>query len=120
MKININHPTFILFLDNTTINILSRINVNDYFSQTKDKKIKTQYIVFKLIKNTIKNDSDIYEDNIKTFISILCKKNEESENYEFASILNDIFKNFDNINEMSKSLTELIKPLSVPKQTNIK
>ena len=37
---------------------------------------------------------------MRSFVTVLWKKNEEVENYEFAAILNDISQNFDAVNEI--------------------
>lgn len=120
MKINVNHPTFVMFMDNMISNIKLHIPVETYFVLSKDKKSKIQYSVFKLIKNAVKTESELTNDNFKNFLSILCKKNEESENYEFASILNDLIKNFDSVNDITKSMSENTKTSRVSRQTNIK
>jgi len=38
-----------------------------------------------------------------SFVTVLWKKNEESENYEFAAILKDILDNFDTVNEFTNT-----------------
>lgn len=102
MNINTEHPTFIAFLDRVTNTILSNISIENYFSLTKEKKLNVQYVVFKLFKNAIKFRAVFTDNEMKSLIVILCKKNEDCENYEFASILNDIKNNFDAINEFTK------------------
>ena len=44
MKVNVNHPSFIAFLDNVTSNILSNINVGGYFELSNEKKLSVQYM----------------------------------------------------------------------------
>ena len=39
MKLNLNHPSFIAFLDNVTASILSNVNVDNYFRLPQDKKM---------------------------------------------------------------------------------
>jgi hypothetical protein len=102
MKVNINHPTFVSFLDNVTTSILSNITVDNYFSLSQEKKLGTQYMVFKLMKNSVKVRAKLTDEELKSFVNVLWKKNEESENYEFAAVLNDIFNNFDMVNEVTK------------------
>jgi hypothetical protein len=102
MKVNINHPTFISFLDNVTTNILSNITVDNYFSLSQEKKLGTQYMVYKLMKNSVKVRAKLTDDELRSFVNVLWKKNEESENYEFAAVLNDISNNFDMVNEVTK------------------
>jgi hypothetical protein len=112
MNVNVNHPTYILFLDNVTNGILSNVTVNTYFSVAPEKKIKVQYIVLKLMKNLIKSRGKFSDPEIKSFILILMKKNEENENFELAAILRDISNNFDTVNELSKPVK---KPMKVIK-----
>jgi hypothetical protein len=91
MRVNTNHPSFISFLETVTSNILTNVSVDSYFSLNQEKKLGVQYMVLKLIKSSV---------------------NEESENYEFAAILNDISKNFDKVNEVTntkKRITRKIK-----------
>jgi hypothetical protein len=102
MKVNVNHPTFISFLDNVTTNILSNITVDNYFSLSQEKKLGTQYMVYKLMKNSVKVRAKLTDDELKSFVNVLWKKNEESENYEFAAVLSDISNNFDMVNEVTK------------------
>jgi hypothetical protein len=104
MNVNINHPSFISFLDNVTSSILSNVTVENYFKLTPDKKLGVQYMVFKLMKNAVKVRAKLSDNELRSFVSVLWKKNEESENYEFAAILNDISQNFDKVNEVTKPI----------------
>lgn len=99
MNININHPSFISFLNGITNNIVSNVSLENYFNLSSDKKIVSQYTVLKLMKNVLKTKAKVTDDELRAFVVILCKKNEESENYELASVLNDISNNFEKINE---------------------
>jgi hypothetical protein len=102
MKVNVNHPSFIAFLENVTETILSNISVETYFSLPQDKKMGVLYMVFKLMKNSVKVSTKLTDMELRSFVTVLWKKNEEAENYEFAAILNDIANNFDSVNEFNK------------------
>jgi hypothetical protein len=102
MKVNLNHPSFISFLDNVTSSILSNVSIENYFTLNQESKMGVLYMVFKLMKNSVKIRVKLTDMEMRTFVTVLWKKNEESENYEFAAILNDISKNFDSINEFTK------------------
>lgn len=104
MRVNVNHPTFIQFLDSVSTTILSNINVETYFSLTQDKKNRIQYMVYKLMKNCLKVRAVLTDNEFKNFIGVLCKKNELSENYEFAAILKDISNNFEHVVEKTKPI----------------
>jgi len=106
MNVNVNHPSFISFLDNVTTSILSNVTVNNYFSLPQDKKLGVQYMVLKLMKNAVKVRAKLTDLETLSFVSVLWKKNEESENYEFAAILNDIAQNFDAVNEVTTKPTK--------------
>jgi len=112
MSVNVNHPTYILFLDNVTNGILTNVTVSTYFSIAPEKRIKVQYVVLKLIKNLIKSRGKFSDPEIKSFILVLKNKNEEHENFELAAILRDISNNFETVNELSKPTK---KPLKVVK-----
>ena len=101
MKINVNHPSFMSFLTSTTNHILSAININEYFTLTNEKKLAVLFTVLSLIKNRTKVISKLSDAELNQVITLFRKKNEESENYEFAAILNDVLKNFDVINNLS-------------------
>jgi hypothetical protein len=107
MALNVNQPSFISFLETLTNNILSHISVIDYFTLSQESKLSVQYVTIRLIKGSIKLNM-INDDELKGFIVVLRKKNEESEHYEFAEILNDIVKNFDTINEFTKLIKKEI------------
>lgn len=101
MKVNVNHPSFISFLENVSNNILSAIKIEEYFSLTPEKKLTVSFTVLNLLKNSAKVKANLTDSELKSFIMVLCKKNEENENYEFAAVLNDVVKNYDSINEPS-------------------
>ena len=103
MKVNVNHPSFISFLENVTENILSTISVNNYFSLPQENKMGVLYMVFKLMKNSVKSRAKLTDLELISFVTVLWKKNEESENYEFAAILKDILDNFDIVNEFTNT-----------------
>ena len=100
MKVNVNHPSFVSFLENISDNILSTIKIDEYFKLTPTQKLKTSYTVLNLIKNSAKVKSNLSDEELKSFIAVLCKKNEDVENYEFASVLNDIVKNYEKVNRV--------------------
>jgi len=115
MKVNVNHPSFISFLESVSNNILSAIKIDDYFTLNSEKKIAVSFTVLNLLKNSAKIKANLSMSELKDFIIILCKKNEEIENYEFAAVLNDIIKNFDTIEELSNSQ----KKTKQPKKTDV-
>ena len=102
MGINAKHPSFSSFLNQVTDNVLSNVSINNYFSLSPEKKLNTQYIAFKIMKKSINVRATLNDKDLKNVIGYLMKKNEESENYEFTSILNDIKNNFEEINEFTK------------------
>lgn len=115
MKINVNNPAFISFIETISNNILSAIKIEDYFSLNSDKKLTVSYTVLNLIKNSAKIKANLTNEDLKFFITVLCKKNEEIENYEFAAVLNDILKNFDAICD----LTNTAKKTTKQKKTDV-
>ena len=102
MKVNINQQSFVTFLENITETIISSVNVENYFSLPQDKKMNVLYVVFKLMKNSLKVRTKFSDEDLKDFVDILMKSNVYSENYEFAAILKDISNNFESINEVTK------------------
>ena len=103
MNIDVNHPNFLQFLDNVTNTILNHVTISGYFQLTSDKKLGVQYIVFKLMKTSLRIKGKLTAEELKAFTVVLCKKNEENENYELAAILNDITKNFDSVYEKTET-----------------
>lgn len=100
MKVNVNHPSFISFLENISQNILSAIKIEEYFKLSAEKKITVSYTVLNLLKNSAKVKANLSDEDLKNFIAVLCKKNEDAENYEFAAVLNDVVNNFDTVSKL--------------------
>lgn len=103
MKVNVNHPSFISFLENVSNNILSAIKIDDYFTLTPEKKLTVSFTVLNLIRNSAKVKANLSDSELRSFIMVLCKKNEEAENYEFAAVLDDVIKNFESINSLPET-----------------
>jgi hypothetical protein len=103
MKVEANHPSFISFLENISNNILSAIKTDNYFSLSSEKKLSVSFTVLNLLKNSARVKANLSDMELKGLITVLCRKNEESENYEFAAVLNDIIKNFDTIIKIESS-----------------
>ena len=102
MRINPGNRSLIKFLEELTQNILSNINPQSYFTLNADKKNTLLYSVFIMIKNMSNNSIVLKDGDLKNIVTILLKKNEELENYEFAAILKDIVCNYDSIEEILK------------------
>ncbi len=113
MKVNVNHPSFVSFLDTVNGNILNNVNVSNYFSLKSNKKISIQYVTLKLVYSSVKVRAKLTDIELLSFVMILLKRNEEIENYEFTSVLNDIVKNFDKINELTKTGLRKTKKIKV-------
>ena len=79
MKVNVNHPSFISFLETISNNILSAIKIEEYFNLTAAKKLTVSFTVLNLLKNSAKVKANLSDTELKSFISVLCKKNEEAE-----------------------------------------
>lgn len=116
MKVNVNHPSFISFLESVTNNILSAIKIENYFTLSEEKKLSVSFTVLNLLKNSAKVKATLSNSELKSFITILFKKNEEKENYEFAAVLNDVLKNFDTVNNLS---TNPKKPVKKDKKPDV-
>lgn len=118
MNFDANHPNFILFLDNVTNTIYNHVTISGYFKLADDKKLGVQYIVLKLINTSLKIKGKVTKDDLKAFLVILIKKNEENENYELAGTLSDILKNFDTVYEKThtKKTTTKSTKTSQPKK----
>ena len=115
MKVNVNHPSFISFLENISNNILSAIKIDEYFGLTTEKKLTVSYTVLNMLKNSAKVKSNLSDGELKSFIIILCKKNEDAEYYEFAAVLNDVVNNYDTVIDLLKTTK---KPVRKSKKIN--
>lgn len=118
MKVNVNHPSFISFLETVSTNILSNVNIENYFGLPQEKKMSVLYMVFKLLKNSVKMRAKLTDLELKSFITVLCRKHEETENYEFAAVLRDISNNFDAINEFVKPPKKTTRTIKTDKSNN--
>ena len=97
------HNVNIIYTKNINY-LVKSLQVNKQLNQ--DKKLGVQYMVLKLMKNAVKVRSKLTDLELRSFVSVLWKKNEESENYEFAAILNDIAENFDAVNDVTSKPTK--------------
>lgn len=118
MKININHPATISYLEHLNKNVLSNIILDKYFSLTKDKKVGVQYLTLKLIKKYLGVKSKLTNSDLLELIKVLQKNNEDSENYEFASTLKDISTNFDLLINLSEPLPKQKRSIKTEKKTD--
>jgi len=110
MKVNVNHPSFISFLENISQNILDAIKIDQYFDLSEEKKVMISYTVLNLLKNSAKVKVNLSDEDLKNFIAVLCKKNEEAEHYEFAAVLNDVVKNFNAVNKLNSTPKKKMAP----------
>jgi hypothetical protein len=94
MKFDDRNPSLILILDKIVNEILTSVVTTNYFALNDEQKFVIQEISFKIIKNTITYNTSLSDDDLKTFMKVLQKKNEQTENYEIAQILSDIFINY--------------------------
>ena len=118
MRVNINHPSFLSFIDNVNSTLIAHAQIEDYFNLSLDKKMNTLYTVFKLVKSTVSLRARLSDDDLKEFINVLWKKNEEFENYEIAAVLKDIYANFPLINDFVKPKRKSSKTVKVDKTKN--
>jgi hypothetical protein len=102
MVFNEKNPSFIMVLDKIVNEIIKSISTFNYFTLNDEQKYIIQETSFKIIKNTINYNVSLSDDDIKTFIIILQKKNEQNENYDIAQILKDIFTNYSNFKTSNK------------------
>lgn len=107
MKVNVNHPSFLSYIDEITNNVLSIVSLNNYFLLNNDAKLGVQFIVFKYIDSSLKVRITVENEDIKNFMVILKTKTEDNENYEFSAVLKDIITNFEVI--VSKQKPKTIK-----------
>jgi len=115
MKVNTTHPSFISFLEDTSTKILTAIKIEDYFGLIPEKKLNVSFTVLNLIKTNARIRANLSDNDLKNFITVLRKKYEEIENYEFAAVLNDVEDNFDRLTELSNSTK---KPVRQVKKSN--
>lgn len=118
MKININHPATISYLEHLNKSIVTNINVDKYFSLSKDKKVGIQYLTLKLVKKHLGVKSKLSNNDIIDFIKVLQKNNEDIENYELASTLLDVINNFDLLSNLSDPTTKQKRTIKTEKNTD--
>lgn len=118
MRININHPGFLNSFHNINNLVMAHSPVENYFELPLDKKMNTLYSVFKLVKSSVEVRVKLTDEELKKFIDIMWKKNEEFENYEFAAALRDISMNFKSINDTVKPKRKTTKKVKLDKPEN--
>jgi len=114
MKINLTNNWVAQFIDNIGKSVLSNIETDKYFSLNSEKKMVTQYLVFKIILKNVSLKIKDFNESVPIIINFLLKRSEENENYEFAEIIKDIKLNYDKLVEMNATS---IKPNTTTKRT---
>lgn len=107
MKGDINNVWFVKSLDNLNKNITTNISVESYFSFNAEKKLNSQYLIFKIITKSVGIKSRTDQEFLKLIIGSLMKRNELFENYELSGVLKDMKTNFDYLYETD---TKPVKP----------
>jgi hypothetical protein len=124
MKMNLTNNWVAQFIDNIGKNILSSVEIDKYFSLNNEKKMVTQYLVFKIIIKSISLNVKNSNESIPIILNFLLKRSEENENYELSEIMKDIKVNYDKLIEMNNASVKQVKPvkkpivLNKPNQTN--
>jgi hypothetical protein len=113
MKIDINHPSFLNFIDNVISNITTNVHIDKYFNLTYEQRLAEQLKVFKVIGSSLRNGVKLSELEYRSFVTVVLKKSEENEKYELSAILKDISENF-------SGLYEVTKPIKKPTTRKIK
>lgn len=107
MAINDKNPSFLIILDKIVNEIILCLSTLDYFSLNDEQKLVIQQTSFKIIKNTIKYNVSLSDDEIKSFIVLMQNKNVENQNFEIAQILKDILINYNNFRTSNKNGTKV-------------
>lgn len=115
MAINVdtNHPSFVQLIDKINNKVLTNIDVSKYFSLAEDKKRGLSYLALKLVNTSIGTRIKMTENELLSLITILWKKNEETENYELAAIFKNIMENF-------KVIYNSVKPATRTRKISVK
>jgi len=113
INVDTNHPSFRQLIEKINGNVTSNIDITKYFNLTEDKKRGLSYLTLKLVNQSIGGKIKMTENEFLSLVTILWKKNEESENYELASIFKNIMGNF-------SSIYSAIKPVKRVRKINVK
>jgi hypothetical protein len=103
MRVNINHPTFVAFIDTVTTNVSTNIDTTNYFTVPQEKKVGVWYIALKLIRLSAKRRAKFSETELQDLIKVILKRCEDNEEYEFAAIMKDLLKNYDSVSSLTRS-----------------
>jgi hypothetical protein len=106
---DLNHPSLLQFIDKVNVKVSSDIDVSKYFSLTEDKRRGVSYLTLKLVMNSLIGKLQLKQDELLSLITILWKRNEESENYEMAAVYKNIMENFTKIYSSLKPVKRVRK-----------
>lgn len=112
MKVDINHPSFLNFIENVINNITTNVHVDRYFSSSSEQKLSDQLKVFKIMNNSLRSGIKLSELEYKSFLNILLKRSEENEKYELSAIFKDLCENFDSIYEVTKPIRKTTRRIT--------
>ena len=113
INVDINHPSFVQLIDKINGKVISNIDITKYFSLTEDKKRGLSYLTLKIVNTSIGTKINMTEHELLSLVTILWKKNEESENYELASVFKNIMENF-------KVIYNSVKPKTRTRKISVK
>ena len=97
MNLDLKNKKLIKQLDDISKNISQFVNLKDYFKLSDEQSLTVSYSVFYFLKTKINASND---NDLKSLIIFLRKKNELDENYELSSIFHNVSINFDNLNDV--------------------
>lgn len=101
MNVNMN---IINFLEALNENILTNINVENYFKLPKSNQYNILISVYKNILNFNQNNFDDLQ-----LIQINFNYNTKNQNYELAAILKEIITNYESLKNLNFNFTKIIK-----------
>lgn len=99
---DLNHPSLLQFIDKVNTKVASDINVSKYFSLNEDKRRGISYLTLKLVTNSLIGKIQLKDNELLSLVTILWKRNEESENYELAAVYKYVMENFSKIHSSIK------------------
>jgi len=94
----------LVFLEALNENILTNVNVENYFKLQKDKQYNILISVYKNILNF--NENNFVDLQL---IQINFNYNVKNQNYELAAILKEIITNYDSLKNLNFNIRKIIK-----------
>lgn len=112
MNININHTSFIKFMETCTKNITEAIDISNYIDADNKKKTAIDYIVYQTFIKSFSYKVKLSDTEKEKILEVLMLHHAKKENYVLALIFKNIKNNIPKYSEVKTRKRIVKKPVN--------